>query len=152
MTSPVPSDPTNVAGLSPIQVSLVKASWKEIAPQSEEIARRFYANLFELDSTTRLLFEDTDMHAQGMKLMDIFTFVIKGLDQLEFLAPAIGDLGRNHLGYGVKTEHYALVEQALMEALRSELKESFTCETEEAWRITYDYLATIMKKGSIPES
>ena len=152
MDSPVSSDTANPAGLTAAQVGLIKASWKEIAPRTEEVAQQFYANLFERDPTTRVLFEGTDMREQGMKLMDIFTFVVKGLDQLDVLAPAIGDLGRRHVDYGVKDEHYALVERALLDALRSTLTESFTTETEKAWRMTYIYLAEIMKKGSIPES
>ena len=88
------------------------------------------------------------MDQQGKKFTDTLTLAVKGLDHFDLLGPAIGQLGSRHAGYGVKDEHYDVVKRALLGALGSNLGDSFAGGTEEAWSLTYDALAEIMKKGS----
>lgn len=135
------------------QIALVKENWRRVSTSSGNIlARRFYSRLFALDpSLEGTLFRETDMEQQGKKLADTLSFAVKGLDHLEFLVPAIGQLGDRHQGYGVSEQHYELVKVALLDALRtcSERENGeFDSATEAAWSATYNALAEIMKSGS----
>ena len=142
---------TPESSLTADQIALVKENWQRVSISSGILARRFYSRLFELDPKLEsTLFRDTDMEQQGKKLADTLSFAVRGLDHLELLVPAIGQLGERHEGYGVSERHYDFVKQALLDALRScsERGGEFDEATEAAWVATYDTLAAIMKDGS----
>src|SRR3954467_995132 len=91
--------------MTPQQTVLVQESFEQLAPISRAAAYLFYERLFELDPSLRPLFSG-DIHEQGRKLMQILAVAVNGLDRLEPLAPALEELGRNHVAYGVVAEHY----------------------------------------------
>ncbi len=87
-------------------------------------AALFCNKLFELDPGLKALFM-TDIKEQGRKLMATLKLAVKGLDDLEKLAPVVQDLGRRHAGYGVQGAHYGTVAEALLWALEQGLKDDF---------------------------
>ena len=89
-----------------------------------------------------------DMAEQGKKLMTMITTVVRGMQNLEKLVPAIQDLGRRHVGYGVKDEHYDTVGGSLIWTLEQGLGPEFTPETKTAWVTTYTLLADTMKAAA----
>ena len=127
------------------QKQLVRSTWALVAPIQEEAARLFYGRLFEIDPSTRALFASTDMAEQGRKLMQTIAVAVAGLERLEAIGQAVEALGRRHVGYGVREEHYESVGAALLWTLEQGLGEEFTPEVEEAWAETYWTLATVMK-------
>jgi hypothetical protein len=56
---PTPS-PKSGHLLSPEQKTLVKETWRKVAPMADTAARLFYDRLFEIDATTRPLFKTTN--------------------------------------------------------------------------------------------
>src|SRR5919202_3050797 len=96
------------------QKQLVRSTWAMVAPIQEEAARLFYGRLFEIDPSTKPLFASTDMAKQGKKLMQTIAVVVAGLEQLDAILPAVEALGRRHVGYGVREEHYERVGAALL--------------------------------------
>lgn len=130
------------------QVQLVKESWSKLTNKTDRVSTSFYKRLFELDDGMISVFEDTDMEAQGKKFTDTITFIVMGLDQFDLLGPAIGELGKRHISYGVKNDHYLIVKEALLDALESESPSTFSKDTLYAWEATYDAMAEIMRKGS----
>jgi hemoglobin-like flavoprotein len=68
------------------------------------------------------------------------------------LVPVVQDLGRRHVGYGVKDEHYATVGTALLWTLEKGLGDAFTTEVKEAWTTVYTLLATTMKNAAAEKS
>jgi hemoglobin-like flavoprotein len=133
--------------MTPTQVALVQASWKQVAPIADQAAELLYGRLFELDASLKPLFKG-DMKEQGRKLMSMMTFVVGSLTRLESLVPAVQALGRRHAGYGVEERHYATVEAALLWTLKQGLGAAFSKEVEEAWRTAYGVLATTMKESA----
>jgi len=134
------------------QKALVQGSWEKVKPISETAAELFYGKLFELDPEVKLLFADADMREQGKKLMQMIGVAVKGLDTLGELVPAVQALGKRHVDYGVKAEHYDTVGAALLDTLEKGLADAFTPETKEAWTTTYTTLATVMKQASYGEA
>jgi hemoglobin-like flavoprotein len=129
--------------MTPQETMLVQESFELLAPISRAAAYLFYDRLFELDPTLRPLFTG-DIHEQGRKLMQIIAVAVNGIDQLDPLVPALQDLGRAHVRYGVVVEHYATVGAALLWTLERCLGEQFTPDVREAWAEAYAILATTM--------
>ncbi|HEX5221055.1 MAG TPA: globin family protein [Verrucomicrobiae bacterium] len=129
------------------QVELVQTTWEKCVPIADQAATLFYGKLFELDPNLKPLFK-SDMKEQGRKLMTMITVAVRGLGDLDKLVPAVRDLGRRHVGYGVKDEHYATVGSALLWTLEQGLGSAFTPEVKDAWATTYTVLADTMKNAS----
>ena len=84
------------------------------------------------------------MAAQRKILMQTLTVVVKSLDKLDQIVPAVQALGRRHAGYGVRESHYATVGEALLWTLEQGLGEAFTPDVRAAWTEAYGTLATVM--------
>jgi hemoglobin-like flavoprotein len=107
----------------------------------------FYGRLFSLDPALKPLFKG-NLQAQGRKLMSMISTAVNGLTRLDTLVPAVQDLGRRHVKYGVKDQHYDTVAVALVWTLDQGLGEAFTPEVEEAWVAAYGVLAKTMKDAA----
>ena len=134
--------------LTPEQERLVRSTWETVAKIRDDAARLFYGRLFEIDPSTRSLFASADMAEQGEKFMRTITTTVAKLEYPDILVPGLEALGRRHVGYGTKEEHYESVGAALLWTLGEVLGEEFTPEAREAWAQTYGMLASIMKEAS----
>ncbi len=129
------------------QQNLVRSSFAPIAPNAPAVAATFYARLFELDPALRPLFKG-DMGAQGRKLMAMIKTAVDNLHNLGTVIPAIEQLGRRHVGYGVTNQHYDTVGSALLWTLEQGLGDAFTPATRAAWTECYLTLAGIMQQAA----
>jgi len=129
------------------EITLVKDSFRKLAPIADQAAALFYARLFELDPSLRALFHG-DMAEQGRKLMQMIGLAVGGLDRLEELVPAVRQLGLRHAAYHVRDEHYETVGEALLWTLGRGLGPAFTNDMQAAWAKTYWTLAETMKAGA----
>lgn len=133
--------------MTPEQIETVQSSWEKVKPISEQAAELFYGRLFELDPSLKSLFRG-DMKEQGKKLMATLNVAVTSLTKLETILPAVQDLGRRHVQYGVPDESYATVGEALLWTLEQGLGEDFTPEAKEAWTETYTTLSSVMLEAS----
>ncbi len=129
------------------QKQLVRTSFSKLEHISQIVALAFYRRLFELDPSLRALFHG-DIEQQGRKLMQALKMVVESLDCLPELLPAVESLGRRHVHYGVKDEHYDTVGQALLWSLQQSLGPDFTEEARLAWAAAFALLASTMKKAA----
>jgi nitric oxide dioxygenase len=137
--------------MTPHQVEQVQASFALVAPISEQAAALFYGRLFETAPETRKLFRG-DMDEQGRKLMAAISLVVDSLDEIEAVVPAVRDLAKRHVAYGVQREHYELVGAALLWTLEQGLADAFTPELHAAWAAAYGALSGVMIAAAYPES
>jgi hemoglobin-like flavoprotein len=148
-TAPPSAAPTPAAKtegpLSARQIEMVQSTWQQVVPIADQAASLFYGRLFELDPNLKILFANTEMQEQQKKLMQMITVAVNGLDHLDQIVPAVQELGRRHVGYGVHDGHYPTVATALLWTLERGLGEAFTPEVQEAWTVTYTILADTMK-------
>jgi hemoglobin-like flavoprotein len=133
--------------MTPKQVELVQGSWKKVLPIADTAAEMFYSKLFSMDPAVKPLFKG-DMKAQGRKLMTMISTAVNGLTRLEAIVPAVQDLGRRHVKYGVKEQHYDTVGAALLWTLEQGLGEAFTPDVKAAWATAYGVLAKTMKDAA----
>jgi len=136
--------------MTPESKALVQESWTLVEPIADTAAALFYGRLFELDPSLRPMFRG-DMKEQGKKLMQMITVVVRGLNGLDDLVPAIESLGRRHTGYGVRDSHYGTVAAALLWTLEQGLGAAFTPAVKAAWVEAYTLLATVMKRAAAGE-
>lgn len=129
------------------QKLLVQKTFEMVAPIAEVAAGLFYGRLFEVDPSLKPLFRG-DIKDQGKKLMATIKIAVQSLDRLEQLVPVVQALGRRHLAYGVRDEHYDTVGGALLWTLEKGLGDAFTPEVKEAWAIVYGVLAKVMKDAA----
>jgi hemoglobin-like flavoprotein len=122
--------------LTDSQKALVQETFVALLEDPEEVAALFYAKLFQLDASLKPMFKG-DMVEQGRKLMQTLSVVINAINNLESVIPAVEALGRRHVQYGVKIEHYDTVGAALLATLEELLGPAFTLEVRDAWTATY---------------
>ena len=133
--------------MTPTQIEQVQTSWKIIVPHMEVLASLFYFRLFELEPSLKPLFK-RDIQTQTHKLVAMLDTAVQNLHQVEKILPAVQALGRRHVGYGAKPEHYGIVAEALLWTLEQGLGDDFTEEVEQAWTVAYTLLATVMQEAA----
>src|SRR5215510_2892486 len=126
--------------MTPAQKHLVRSTWTLVVPIADTATAMFYERLFEIDPGSRALFENTDMAEQRLKLLQVLSVAIAGLDDLHRLIPIVENLGRRHAGYGVRDEHYDSVGSALLWTLQKGLGAAWNAETAAAWTEVYGVL------------
>ncbi len=133
--------------MTPRQVELVQVSFTKVLPIAPAAAEMFYAKLFEIDPSLKLLFKG-DMKEQGRMLMMMIAGAVRGLSNAPALIPVLKDLGARHAGYGVREHHYDTVGNALIWTLQAGLGQDFTDEVCAAWVEAYKLLAGVMRQGA----
>jgi hemoglobin-like flavoprotein len=133
------------------QVNLVQDSFKQVAPIADVAAELFYARLFEIDPTLKPMFRG-DMREQGRKLMQMLSVAVNGLNSLEKIVPAVQDLGKRHVAYGVREKDYQTVGAALLWTLEQGLGSEFTPDVKEAWTAVYTLVATTAIEAGYPQN
>jgi nitric oxide dioxygenase len=130
--------------MTPAQIDLIRSSWSKVEPIADTAASLFYGRLFELDPSVKPLFAHTDFAKQNKILMQTLTVVVKSLDRLDTIVPAVQALGRRHAGYGVRPKDYETVGAAFLWTLEQGLGPAFDDATRESWTIAYGTLAAVM--------
>lgn len=133
--------------MTPLQISLVQNSFEKVRPIAHAAADLFYGRLFELDPTLKNLFRG-DMKEQGRMLMSVLGSAVRGLSNPAPLVPVLKDMGRRHVAYGVRDEHYPTVGNALLWTLEQGLGADFTPEVGIAWAEAYGLLSGLMLEGA----
>lgn len=129
------------------QVELVRSSFASVEPIATQAAAMFYDRLFERQPSVAQLFRG-NMVMQGERLMAMIGGAVALLEQPELLQRTLGDLGRRHVGYGVRNEHYDAVGGALLDTLAAGLGPAFTPAHRAAWAALYQHISTTMQAAA----
>jgi hemoglobin-like flavoprotein len=133
--------------MTPSQIQLVQSTLPLIAAEKEQVARLFYARLFQLDPALRAMFKG-DLTEQGRKLVSMLGTLIAALNRPEQIVPVLQALGQRHAGYGVQDSHYATVGSALLWTVERCLGAAFTADMRDAWIALYFVVSRTMIAGS----
>lgn len=133
--------------MTPEQVRLVQDSFAKVVPIAGKAADLFYDRLFAIAPDVRPLFPN-DLTGQKTKLMQMIATAVANLHQVEKIIPAVEDLGRRHVAYGVTARHYEPVGAALLWTLEQGLGADFTPAVKAAWAETYMTVAGVMQKAA----
>ena len=80
------------------------------------------------------IYQSDNFKAHALKVMQGIGMAVAGLEDLEKLIPVLKRLGKSHLGYGAKAEHYPLVGEALIITLKAGMKKAWNDDLENAWK------------------
>jgi hemoglobin-like flavoprotein len=133
--------------MTPDQRRLVRYSFDSLREQAEPFSLLFYGKLFELDPSARRLFHN-DLALQARKIVETLGALTESLDRFESMRPRLADLGRQHAGYGVRSEQYDTVSAALMWAIGQALGPDFDPPTRDAWRLVLAAVCDAMKEAA----
>lgn len=133
--------------LTPQQEVLIRESFADLREVAGALANLFYGRLFSLAPELRPMFKG-DIREQGLKLMSMLDSCIESLGRLEEIRPQLHDLGKRHVEYGTKAEHYPVVAKALLWSLGQALEHRFDKETKDAWTQLILGIAEEMQAGA----
>ena len=127
------------------QIDLIRHSLLRIHPIADQIAKSFYAHLFEIRPPLRKLFTG-DMNRQGTMLMTSLELAVSSLGNPASILSAVEALGERHVSYGVKAEYYPLAKESYLWALEKHLGDEFTPAVKEAWASAFEALIQTMSQ------
>lgn len=131
-------------------VETIRTSFALVEPRADELGRHFYAVLFSRAPETRGLFP-VNMEVQRSRLLRALVHVVQMVDQPDDLVPFLEQLGRDHRKFGVLTEHYDAVGEALLSAIGTLAGEAWTPDVEKAWTDAYGTVSEAMRTAAQAE-
>lgn len=145
------SSPDIKKGLAHVQrdgflAARLRASFSIMAQQGDALATEFYKRLFSAQPQLRPMFP-TDLTAQKQKLIDSLDFVVKTLDHPEGVRDALKEMGKRHVGYGAKPEHYPIVREHLVAAMAAVSGSNWSGALRDDWNLAIDMIGAVMRDG-----
>jgi len=131
-----------------LNVKLLRETFDALRPRGDAMVASFYQILFSRHPEIRAMFGKTNMEEQRKKFFATLDELIRHLEEPDKTMADLLMLGNHHLDYGVRNEQYALVCDALVQAMKENAGAMWTPEVEQAWRDAYAKVADIMKKGA----
>ena len=132
--------------MTPEQVAIVQRTAAMVARDGDRFARAFYDHLFERRPSTRCLFPE-EMDLQRSRLVEEILLLVAAAADLPSFLQRARELGRRHQGYGVQTDDYAFVGDALVAAVALVAAAEWNPEVEAAWRRTSVLISEAMLEG-----
>lgn len=127
-------------------MAIVKATAPAIEQHGVAITTAMYARLFK-NAEVAAMFDRAaqDSGEQPRRLAGAILAYAKNIDKLGNLGPAVQRMVARHVETGVKAEHYPLVAEALLPAIREVLGEDVATDAVlAAWGEAYWMLADIL--------
>src|SRR6266540_5076113 len=131
-----------------IDVEILEESFDLVAPQGDELMKKFYDRLFEIAPPVQPLFANVDMDRQRQALLNMLIVLRESLRDLEDIVPDLEELGERHAGYGVQPEQYPYVGQALIWAMSEVAGDAWKPEYTAAWEEAYGVVQNVMLSGA----
>ena len=120
---------------------IIKSTAPLIKEKGEQITTRMYEILFSKYPETKELFKNAPQDQYKRLANAIFAYSAN-IDRLDTLNEAIERMAQKHVETNVKPEHYPLVKDALLTAIKEVLNPPQ--EVLDAWDKAYDLLADVL--------
>lgn len=123
--------------------SIIKATVPVLAEHGTAITTVFYKNMFEAHPELLNIFNHSNQ-AQGRQQAALANTVYAAavhIDNLEAILPAVVQIANKHVSLGVKAEHYPIVGDFLLKAIKEVLGDAATDEIINAWGEAYGVIA-----------
>jgi nitric oxide dioxygenase len=131
--------------LSENTIQIVKATAPAVAPHAEAITRRFYSLMFAGNPEVQAYFNQAHQHSGGQQraLAGAICAYAANIDNLAALGPAVELIAQKHCSLGIQPQHYPIVGQHLLAAIKDILGDAATDEVIAAWGEAYGFLAKV---------
>ena len=122
---------------------IIKSTAPVLKQHGEAITTAMYKVLFSKYPQTQELFKDASAD-QHKKLANAVYAYAENIDKLENLGKGIEKMASVHVKTNVKPEHYPMVGDALLQAIKTVLGDAATDEVMNAWEEAYGFLANVL--------
>ncbi|WP_338753332.1 NO-inducible flavohemoprotein [Bacillus sp. FJAT-52991] len=131
--------------LSEKTIEIVKATAPVLEVKGKEITTYFYKTMFADHPELLNIFNHANQEKgrQQTALANTVYAAAKYIDQLEVLIPAVKQIGHKHRSLAVKPEHYPIVGEYLLKAIKEVLGEAATDDIINAWAEAYGVIAKV---------
>ncbi|MFD6442914.1 globin domain-containing protein, partial [Peribacillus sp. NPDC060186] len=131
--------------LSQKTIDIIKSTVPVLEVHGTTITTVFYKNLFEAYPELLNIFNHANQKKgrQQNALANTVLAAAKYIDQLETILPAVKQIAQKHRSLAVKPEHYPIVGEYLLGAIKEVLKDAATEEIINAWGEAYGVIADV---------
>ena len=131
--------------LSAQTIATVKATAPALREHGVAITTRMYERLF-VNEEVKTMFDQAAQKSgeQPKRLAGAILAYAENIDHLQALTAPVMRMAARHVETGVKPEHYPLVAEALLPAIRDVLGDAASDEVLAAWGEAYWFLADIL--------
>ncbi|MGG1553604.1 NO-inducible flavohemoprotein [Paenibacillus ferrarius] len=129
--------------LSEQTIRVIKSTVPVLEVHGETITKRFYQRLFAAHPELLNIFNHANQK-QGRQQAALANAVYAAalhIDRLEAILPAVKQIAHKHRSLGIKPEHYPIVGENLLGAIKDVLGDSATDEILDAWADAYGVIA-----------
>ena len=131
-----------------LDLDALETSFDLVAPRGDELVDTFYMRLFATAPAVEPLFARTDLAHQKTMLLATLVLLRKSLRDLGAVVPKLQELGRRHVDYGARPEHYPVVGQVLIASMAAVAGDAWRPEYERAWAVAFDAVTAAMLEGA----
>jgi hemoglobin-like flavoprotein len=131
-----------------MNLDALEESFDLVAPRGDELVEVFYTRLFAAAPAVVPLFDGTDMGHQKRMLLGTLVLLRRSLRDLRAIVPKLRELGRKHVGYGARPDHYPVVATVLIASMAEVAGERWRPEYERAWSAALAVVAGAMLEGA----
>lgn len=126
-------------------IDIIKSTVPVLEVHGVAITKTFYKNLFIAHPELLNIFNHTNQEKgrQQTALANTVYAAAKHIDNLEAIVPAVMLIAHKHRSLGVLPEHYPIVGEFLLKAIKEVLGEAATDEIINAWAQAYGVIADI---------
>ena len=129
--------------LSQQTINIVKSTVPVLEVHGVAITTTFYKNLFEAHPELLNIFNHANQ-AKGRQQTALANTVYAAavhIDNLAAIIPVVKQIGQKHVSLGIKPEHYPIVGEHLLGAIKEVLGDAATDEIINAWAEAYGVIA-----------
>lgn len=126
-------------------IQIIKSTVPVLEKRGTEITKRFYQLLFNGHPELLNTFNHANQ-SQGRQqaaLANAVYAAAQHIDKLETILPAVKQIAHKHRSLGIKAEHYPIVGQNLLAAIKDVLGDAATEEILQAWAEAYGVIANV---------
>lgn len=126
-------------------IDIIKSTVPVLKTKGIEITTTFYNTMFERNPEMKPLF-DMGRQASGEQPKALAMAILasaQNIDNLEVVLPVVNRIGEKHCDRGILPEHYPVVGENLLIAIKNVLGDACTEDILLAWEQSYGILANI---------
>lgn len=131
-----------------LDLEALETSFDIVAPRGDELVDTFYPRLFAAAPSVEPLFARADLAEQKTMLLATLVLLRKSLRDLGAIAPKLRELGRRHVAYGARPEHYPVVGEVLIASMADLAGDAWRPRYQRAWTAALDLVAGAMLEGA----
>ena len=126
-------------------IDIIKSTVPALKAHGVEITTTFYNRMFENNPEIKAMF-NMDKQKSGEQPKALAMAVLaaaQNIDNLEAILPAVQKMCKAHVNSNVKPEHYPIIGENLLAAIKEVLGDAATEEVLDAWAQAYDVIAKV---------